>query len=336
MQIDYGRRVLTSDVHFEGWTTETWTRFVELWKPRATPVRELTRPRGGIIAIHDRGRLRKLFHTKTGRLGPHGAWPVPLSELAMTHHASWALSAEMGALEELMERFGARLERSHDLTAQSLLLITIVHEMLQEGLVERWPMRLQGVPPPTAPMVRHALDAICPDGFAIVLGLFHNGELWTAGTLRRQGTGFDVFAGPEELRPRMGVLSGDWRRDYRHLGRAVEEHYAPVALGCFAEVNRFRELSIDPRAGAWSRAAVVRDVVISPMPMAVRLALGADGARFAIEGIRAIVGQSESFRRLEPWAENMRKRLGDAAGHRGVSHALGFDPVAALRTLLRR
>ena len=90
--------MLTPDVRFEGWTTETWTRFLHLWKPRATPDREATRPRGGVIAIHEGGRLRKLLHTRTGRLDPRGPWPISLSELAETHHASWALAAESGAL----------------------------------------------------------------------------------------------------------------------------------------------------------------------------------------------------------------------------------------------
>ena len=100
--------VLTADVRFEGWTTETWTRFLHLWKPRATPDRELTRPRGGVIAIHENGQMKKLMHTRTGRLDPRGTWPMPLAELAEAHHASWALSARMGALEDVMERFGAR------------------------------------------------------------------------------------------------------------------------------------------------------------------------------------------------------------------------------------
>jgi hypothetical protein len=328
--------VLTADVRFEGWTTETWTRFLDLWKPRATPDREPTRPRGGVIAIHDDGRLRKLMHTRTGRLDPRAAWPVPLAELAELHHASWALSAQTGALEDLMDRFGARLRRHDDITSQALLVVQLVRELIQEGAVERWPKRLQGVPPPSEAMVRRSLDAVCPDGHAMVLGLFQRGELWTAGIARRRGPGFDVLAGPDEVIPRMGVLSGDWRRDYRHLARAVEEGYAPLAMGCFAEVDRFRELQVDARPGAWGRASVVRDLILSPIPIGVRLALGADGARFVYEGFRAILGRSESLRRLEPYLEGARKRVGSAAGHTDVTHALGFDPLAALRALLRR
>ncbi|MBX3204634.1 MAG: hypothetical protein KF764_06165 [Labilithrix sp.] len=328
--------MLTPDVRFEGWTTETWTRFLHLWKPRATPDREATRPRGGVIAIHDGGRLQKLLHTRTGRLDPRGPWPVPLADLAETHHASWALAAESGALEEIMERFGARLRRTDDLTAQALLLVTIAREMMQEGAIERWPMRLHGFPQPTETMVRRALDSICPDGHAMVLGVFRHGELWTAGVARRRGDAFDVLAGPEDVRIRMGLISGDWRRDYRHVARAVEEQYAPVAMGCFAEVDRFRELQVDAQPGAWGRAAVVRDVILSPMPVGIRLALGADGARFAFESFRAIAGQSQTLRRLEPFMAHARKRLGEAVGDRDVSSTLGFDPLAALRALLRR
>jgi hypothetical protein len=328
--------VLTADVRFEGWTTESWTRFLHLWKPRAAPDQEATRPRGGVIAIHDGGRLRKLLHTRTGRLDPHGAWPVPLQELAESHHASWAVSAETGALEEVMERLGERLRRTDDITAQALLVVQIVKELVQEGRMERWPRRLHGVPPPSAAMVHRALDSVCPDGHAMALGVFDRGDLWTAAVARRRGNGFDVLAGPEELRPRMGLLSGDWRRDYRHLARAVEEHYAPLSLGSFAEVARFRELQVDSRPGAWGRAAVVRDIILSPMPVGVRLALGADGARFAFESFRALAGRADALRRLEPLMARARKRLGSAAGHRDVSQTLGFDPLAALRALLRR
>jgi hypothetical protein len=134
----------------------------------------------------------------------------------------------------------------------------------------------------------------------------------------------------------MGVLSGDWRRDYRHLARAVEEEYAPVAMGCFAEVDRFRELQVDARPGAWGRASVVRDLILSPIPIGVRLALGADGARFAFEGFRTLVGKSDSLRRLEPYMARARKRIGEAVGDKDVSHTLGFDPLAVLRALLRR
>jgi hypothetical protein len=329
--------VLTVDVRFEGWTTETWTRFLHLWKPRASADREEKRPRGGIFAIHESGRLRKLLHTRTGRLDLRQTeWPVSLGKLCDQHHASWALAAHTGALEEVMERLGARCKRGDDLVAQSLTLVQIVREMMIEGAIETWPRRLHGVPPPTEAMVRRALDALCADGSALALGMFKEGDLWTAFVARRRGLGFDVIAGPDELRHHMGLLSGDWRRDYRHLARAVEDVYAPLSLGCFSEVETFRALQVDTRPGAWGRAAAVRDVIVSPIATPVGLALGVDGARYAFENLKRVTGRVAPLAHLEPILARMRARLGSVAGEKDVSHVLGFDPMHVLRHLLRR
>lgn len=326
------------DLRFEGYSTESWSRLLSLFKPRATlPEAEATRPRGLIICIHDGPRIRKLFHSHNGRIDPRGMeWPVPLAALAAETRASWAISAHTGAMEELMERFGARLRQSHDLTEQTLLLVTVAREMMSEGLIERWPRRLHGVPQPQASMVDRTLDAICQDGRSILLGVFDKGELWTSMTMRRRGRGFDVLAGPEDLRPMMGLLSGDWRRDYRHLARAVEELYAPVAFGIFADAKRFRELLTDSEPGAWGGAVALRDIIVSPTPPGVRLALGLDGARYAFEGIRAVTGRIEALRALDPVFAGVRRRIGDVVGDRDVSQLLGFDPMAALRALLSR
>jgi hypothetical protein len=327
--------MLTNDVRFEGWTTDDWVRFIHLWQPRASPDREETRPRGGLFVIHDSARVQKLLHTRRGRLEPGSAWPVPLEDLAREHGASWALHAHIGALDEIMERFGARVHRADDLTAQSLVLVGVVREMIAEGAIASWPERLRGVPPPTDAMVRRAVDALCPDGRAIALGMFKDEELWTAFVARRRGAGFDVIAGPDELRPAMGLLSGDWRRDYRHLVHAAEARYAPLAFGCFAEVGAFRALQIDARPGAWTRAVAVRDVILSPVPLAVGIALGVDGARYALDGVKLLTGRIDPLSIFDPLLRSMRKKLGAASG-KDVPGALGFDPMAALRALLRR
>jgi hypothetical protein len=330
--------VLTADVRFEGWTSEDWTRFLHLWKPRAAAVEaEKVRPRGGLLVIHEGARVRKLLHTAKGRLeAPAGRWPLALHDLATTHGASWALSAHTGALDEIMERFGARARRGEDLIAQSLHVIAIAREMIAEGANDPWPRRLRGVPPPTDAMVRRAIDSLCPDGHAIALGMFKEGELWTAFVARRRGAGFDVIAGPDELRPMMGLLSGDWRRDYRHLVRAVEDRYSALAFGCFAEVDTFRHLQVDARPGAWGRAVIVRDVILSPIPMAVGLALGIDGTRFALEHLKVITTRIDPFGFLDPVLGGVRARLGSAVGDKDVPRVLGFDPMAALRALLKR
>ena len=339
-------------MRFEGWTTEDWLRFLRLWQPRAAPEREPTRPRGGVIVVHEDGEVLKLLHTRLGRLEPAASAPPPsqagaraialsaghpsaLGPLAHAHHASWALAMRLGALDEVMERLGARVRRGDDLTAQSLLLVSIMRDMIAEGHIASWPQRLRGIPVPTPQVARRTLDALCADGRAIALGLFDAEGLWTAFVARRRGPAFDVVAGPDELRPALGLLSGDWRRDYRHLARTVEDRYAPLGFGCFAELSTFRALQTDGRAGAWSRAVAVRDVVIAPMPTAVGLALGFDGARYALEGLKVLTGRIPPFAAIGPMLDAARARVARTTG-KDVGALLGFNPLAALRALLQR
>jgi hypothetical protein len=344
--------VLTPDVRFEGWTTEDWLRFVRLWQPRATPDREPTRPRGGVVVVHEDGEVLKILHTRRGRIDPatgapsagpgdtralalRTGHPMALGQLARAHHASWALGMQLGALDEVMERLGARVRRGDDLTVQSLAMIGIVREMIGEGAIATWPQRLRGIPVPTPHVARRTLDALCSDGHAIALGLFDGGGLWTAFVARRRGPAFDVVAGPDELRPALGLLSGDWRRDYRHLAGAVEDRYAPLGLGCFAELKTFRFLQTDASPGAWSRAVAVRDVLVAPMPAAVGLAIGFDGARYALRGLRVLTERIAPLATIGPFIDSARARVARVT-NTDVGALLGFDPMAALRALLER
>ncbi len=284
--------MLAPDLRLEGFTAEDWIRLVSLFKTSRT-----TESTGGLFVIHEGGAVRKALHTKRGRLertGELATWPTTneagraafFESIAEKEHASFIVAAEVGALEEMMERFGARCRREDDLAAQALRLVEIVRELMHEGRIEGWPRRLKNIPVPTAAIVRHAIDALCKEGHAIALGAFKEGELFTAIVVRRGPRGFDLIGGPDELRPAMGLLSGDWRRDVRHLVTAIEDRFAPLSLGCFAEVDTLHRLQSDSRPGAWSRAVAVRDVVLSPMPLAIGVALGFDGARYAWEMLR--------------------------------------------------
>jgi hypothetical protein len=347
--------VLTADVRFEGWTTEDWIRLVRLWQPRATPDREPTLPRGGLVIVHEQGQILKLLHTKRGRLDPAGVGPpssagpehararaglesgdaAALERLAGEHGAAWALGMRLGALDEVMERFGARSRREDDLTEQSLKFVEILHEMISEGAIATWPQRLRGIPVPTAPVARRALDALCGEGRTVALGLFDADGLWTSLVARRRGPAFDLIAGPDELRPALGLLSGDWRRDYRHFARAVEDRYGPLGFGCFAELSTFRALQTDTSPGAWTRAVAVRDIVIARMPVAVGLALGLDGARYALQGLVAIAGRVPPLAACAPILAAARKRVAKVTG-KDVAAILGFDPLEVIRVLLER
>ena len=332
----YRGPVLTADVRFEGWTAEDWLRLVSLWKSRRAAGIDPAQPVGGLFVVHDSVRVRKILHTHKGRLPPTIPWPAPLEAVAASHDATWVIAGHLGALDEVMERFGARARRSDELTTQALSLVGIVREMLAAGALERWPQRLHRLPMPNEGMVRHALDSVCANGRTMALGMFREGELWTAFVGRRRGAAFDVIVGPDELRPAMGMLSGDWRRDYRHLVRAVEERYAPLSLGCFGDVDAFRQVLLDEHPGAFCRAVALRDVVVSPIPLAVGFGLGFDGVRLACSSLAALASRVDPFDILGPAMDTARQRLGALADSKRVQEILGFDPIAALRTLLRR
>jgi hypothetical protein len=324
--------MLTPDVRFEGWTAEDWMRFVQVWSPQRPEAKPSL---GGLVVVHEAGRIVKLLHTQRGRIEPGGAWPQKLADLATEHGATWAIGFERGALEDVMERYGARTKRGDDLIVQSLTLVAIVRELMLDGKIESWPQRLRGVPVPTEAVVRRSLDALCGDGKVLALALFQSGELWTSFVARRRGTGFDVIAGPDELRHEMGIISGDFRRDYPHFVSAVEAHYGELALGCFAEVSVFRALQVDARSGAWSKAVALRDVVLSPIPVAVGLALGVDTTRYAVGKLRRFRPLLDPFNLAGPLAQGIRERA-FGPSDKDLVTLLGFSPLEILRLLLRR
>jgi hypothetical protein len=355
--MEYAPRVLSRDVRFEGFSTSDWLRLREVFvQPSARP-RERTDPaaqgeqppvvapepplrrRGGVIAVVTDDRLRKLVSTRVGRLD-RGAqpWPEPLQTLAERHGARWAAALEYGALDELMERFAARLLREQDLLSQAILFVNVLRELEAEKRLQVWPWRLSAWPVPRERVVARVLDAFCPDGKSVVFGVFDAGEVFTAIVLRRKGHGFDLVLGPDELRREMGLLSGDWRRDYRHLARAAEESAGPIALGCFGEVETLRQLARDPSPGAWAAAVAARDVVLAPVTPAIAVPLGIDVGRAAFAAVRGIaerMGAGAWFGPDSPLSPAL-ERLRELRLQRDLQSVLGFDPWELVRRLLAR
>jgi hypothetical protein len=330
--------VLSPDVRLEGFTAADWTRLVSLFRPRRPEGtdRDPARPRGGVVAVHEGGKLRKLVHTQAGRLrldDVQREWPLSAETLAGRHDASWGLILETGALDTIMERFGARARRGDDLTAQILTLLEIARDELHAGHLELWPRRLRGLPIPSPGVVRSTLDSVCPPGKTIVVGLFEAGELWTSIALRRGALGFDLLLGPDEVRVDMGLLAGDWRRDYRHLYHTVEERSGPVALGCYAEVSTIRKLMVDSTPGVWARAVAVRDVILHPVPAALALPLGIDAGRAALSALRSVAERLDPFGIAGP---AMRALLDSPMADPVITRVLGFNPLELLRRLVAR
>lgn len=145
------------------------------------------------------------------------------------------------------------------------------------------------------------LDFACPDGRSMVIGIFDRGELWSTMALSRHDGAIVKIVGSAALRDSMGLLSGDWRRDYRHLVQAAEARLGSLASGYFSDLRTLEELRSTSSPGAWARAVAVRDIIISPFPAAIALPLGMDAARAGLSIAQQLAERSElldKFRRL--------------------------------------
>jgi hypothetical protein len=327
--------VFTPDVRVSGFDASEWQRLFDAFRAPSAAV--ATSARGGVVAVTSGSRLRKLLSTEHGRLDPGvQPWPEPLAELAARQRARWAAELTFGALDELMERFGERMERHHDLLDQALLLIEVLRELEREGAVQLYPTSAADWPVPRASVVNGALDALCPEGRAIALGVFENGELASCAVARRGARGFDALIGPSELRSEVGFLSGDFRRDYRYLQSAIERQVAPLSLGCYAELPTFRRLAASDGPGAWAAAVASRDVVLSPAPAVIALPLGLDLGRAAFHGLRALAERAGVSGLFAGFGERLGRIEGLAAVERSVEDWLGFNPLRLLSSLLSR
>ena len=80
--------VITQDVSFEGFTASDWQRLADVFRAPIRnsgdePVDEQLQPdQGGVVAVTTGNRLRKLVHTKRGRLELGLVeWPMKLPEI---------------------------------------------------------------------------------------------------------------------------------------------------------------------------------------------------------------------------------------------------------------
>lgn len=342
--------MLARNVQVEGFSAAHWQRLFEL--THAHPARENRVPpttaaassaqpeahtrSGGLIVVSADQRVRKLLHTERGRL-PLAAqrWPVPLAELVHEHAARWGVRIACGALDELMDRFAERMQRDQDYLEQWLQFLSAARELETEGSLEFWPWRLQDWPELRAASVYRALDSVWPAGKCAVLGVFEHGDLYTCVALRRQSRGIDYIVGPDVLREEMGLLSGDFRRDYRHLAHAVQLRLGELALGCYAERQMFRQLSAEQAPGAWAAAVAARDVIVSPLVPAVAVPLGLDAGRAAFGLLRDVAARYG----LGDWLPSGARERGRDLVPSGwetppdLRRLLGFDPLSVWRQL---
>jgi hypothetical protein len=310
--------MFTPNLHFDGFSIDEWMILRDLLSA------QLSRPAspslGGLIAVHSDRSLRKLLHTRRGRLDTQAQpWPVPLVELCRQNEASWAIALEFGVLDELLERFADKVYPRQTYLEQMLELFRIFRELEATRRIELWPGFLNHVPAPSTATVERFLNALCPDGRVVLLGVFEGGELCTSIAMRRRGLGFDQVVGPELLRPEMGLLSGDFRRDHPHLIRAVERQVGPVALGCFGPLAKLREVTSATRPGAWSSAVVAGEIIVSPAVPVVAVPFGLDIGRAFLFELRQATERlaGEDFAAVvDPvrWVSKLSRFLRDKVG----------------------
>ncbi len=326
--------MISPDVRVAGFDTRQWQTLWRVFKPETAEARL---ERGGVVAVTSGASLRKVVSTEHGRIDPKDQpWPEPLEALARRHQARWAAELSFGALDELAERFAERVLPSHDFLSQGLELLAVLRELEGEGSIVLWPSKVAEWPVPRERVLLSALDALCPSGRAIVLGVFEAGEFSTCLVARRGERGFDMLLGPSEIESEIGLLSGDFRRDYRYVASAVERSVAPLALGCYGELSTFRRLASSDTPGTWSATIAARDIVLSPAPPVVALPLGLDLGRAAFAGLRVLANRMGVSGLLDDVGARLGRIEGFSAVERDLSEWLGFDPLKLLSRLLSR
>lgn len=321
--------MFTPDVQVLDFTAQDWRRLPDLFRkpsPAPDPV-AVANATGGVLGVRDGQRIVKVTSTLRGRLPLPEAGHASAAALGAEHGASFVLLLSTTALEQFGDRFARRLSRGQSFHAQIEGFIAALRELEQEGEVELWPSSFLDWPIPTERAFGSALDLVCPDGKSLVLGAFEDGELYTALCLRRRGPAFDMVMGPDRVRRDMGLLSGDFSRDYRFLGAAVEARLGPLAVGCYAELATFRRLAQDTQPGAWASAVAARDVVLTPVTPGLAVPLGVDAGRAALSFAKGLVGRLGMLSGVRaPSGLGPRLERAYALVEGDVRRYLGFDP----------
>jgi hypothetical protein len=328
--------MFTPDVQVLDFTAQDWLRLPDLFRKPAPAVAPAASPTGGVIAVREGQRIVKVTSTVCGRLPLPDTGHASARTLGDQHGATFVVVFSTTALEQFGDRFARRLSRGQSFHAQIEAFIGAMRELEREGEVELWPSPFADWPIPTERAFASALELVCPDGKSLVLGAFEEGELYTALCLRRRGSAFDVVMGPDRVRRDMGLLSGDFSRDYRFLGAAVEARLGPLAVGCYAELATFRRLAREPQPGAWASAVAARDVVLTPVTPGLAVPLGVDAGRAALTFAKGLVGRLGLLGGL-PGASALGPRFEKAYAlvEGDVRRYLGFDPWRMLSSWFR-
>ncbi len=286
-------------------------------------------PRGGLVAItrpSSEGVLTAhLIHTERGFLASEQGAPFSsLSDLAERYHVAWVFALNEGAAVSLGSSYSSN--RDGDYLERVLELWDTLTAMQAGGALETFPHRLEEWPF-LVDVLPAGLDRIVDEGESAVAAIWRGGELYTALALRKRGGRVDSLVGPDSLVPAMGLVSGDFRRDYRFLSQAVSRDSGPLGFGFFGHHAAVRELFRRASSRAWAEAVATRDVIVAPMNPSLALPLGLDLGRSALRSAGNFLS-SMGFGTFVP--SELKTFLEPTAQRPDVRDFMEFDPLAIL------
>jgi hypothetical protein len=327
-------------IHFEGFDAKSWHKIVTLFAPglASRPPNERAlreRTPGGLLVIVYRGeQVRAAIHSHRGRCALdewRGVDSIP--KLAEQFDARFAIAIEDGAVELMLDRWGARVDPDEPAREAWLLLIDAVREVVDEKKLYFWPDLVPGgVPRPTRAVIDAAAELILPAGKAAFALLFRDDATLDAAIVvaRPVGAPFTVY-GAEKIVASVGALTGDPRRDTPLVRAWIERELGPVHFGAHTRSSTLESLLRSEQAGAWSRAFNEGQLKIDPTPPWVVAALGADVARSALALARGALGSLMD--RVAPALESATRV---ASARATLSGLLGLDVGSVLGSVLRR
>lgn len=331
--------MIVHDTRIEGFDARSWHRLVTLVAPGfashapAAGERGARGEGGALFVLYGETGVVRAIHSLRGAVAlPDWAGPASLEGCARSLQTRFAVAAEVGALEELYERVGGRLDPKDGVAESALVALDAVRELIGEGELHVVPSLGRAVPLPPPEVVHRAWDAVLPEGHAFALALYEGVEMETGFVARRRGGAVDLLLGPESIRRLTGPLGGDFRRDHRVVRAAVEREVAPLACGVFAPTSTVRALLREEASGAWARAIATRDVVVDPMPPWIAVAASAGAVRAVASRSLKLVAGLEVLGLLGPFASQAREALGGL----DLKGLLGFDPLDVVGAIVRR
>lgn len=311
----------------EGFEREDWQR----WGEALGVGEEDEPPRAGLLLVEEEGQLVRVVHTARARLDPSRVnAAASLAQLAVDHRAGWVVRMQSSDLTGLCREPWA-VREDEDYVARLLQLWSALADLQAEGRLQSWPHALTSWPA-LVDLAPRGLAPLCPDEHVALAAIWRGTRLSTALAFRKKRGRIERIVGPRVLQAAMGLVSGDWTRDYRYLSQATERLLGPLGLGFFAQESAVRELSRQGDAAAWARAVATREVIVSPMSSGLAMPLGIDLGRSALRRARDFVGS----RGWGGWIPHELGVLFDSDSRRpDLRDLLGLDPFQLLERATR-